>query len=75
MPGAEAGLLPDYKKWSGSQSCTVAYGQGVSVTALQMASVYQTIANGGVKIEPQIVAGTTDDSGRSSPPSPARRPG
>ncbi|MEV6035338.1 penicillin-binding transpeptidase domain-containing protein [Nonomuraea sp. NPDC052116] len=64
VPSAEAGLLPDYKNWSGSQSCTVAYGQGVSVTALQMASVYQTIANGGVKIEPRIVAGTTDTSGR-----------
>ncbi|MEV4798883.1 penicillin-binding protein 2 [Nonomuraea sp. NPDC049421] len=67
VPGAEAGLLPDYKKWSGSQNCTVAYGQGVSVTALQMASVYQTIANGGVKMEPQIVAGTTDASGRFVP--------
>ncbi|WP_449290133.1 peptidoglycan D,D-transpeptidase FtsI family protein [Nonomuraea purpurea] len=67
VPSAEGGLLPDYRKWSGSQSCTVAYGQGVSVTALQMASVYQTIANGGVKIEPQIVAGTTDASDRFVP--------
>ncbi|WP_235854631.1 penicillin-binding transpeptidase domain-containing protein [Nonomuraea aridisoli] len=67
VPNAEAGLLPDYRKWSGSQNCTVAYGQGVSVTALQMASVYQTIANGGVKVEPQIVAGTTDASGRFVP--------
>ncbi|MEV0391409.1 penicillin-binding protein 2, partial [Nonomuraea sp. NPDC050643] len=67
VPGAEAGLLPGYKQWSGSQNCTVAYGQGVSVTGLQMASVYQTIANGGVKIEPQIVAGTTDASGRFVP--------
>ncbi|MFG2072723.1 penicillin-binding transpeptidase domain-containing protein [Nonomuraea maritima] len=67
LPNAEAGLLPDYRKWSGSQNCTVAYGQGVSVTALQMASVYQTIANGGVKIEPQIVAGATDGSGRFVP--------
>ncbi|MGP3930666.1 penicillin-binding transpeptidase domain-containing protein [Nonomuraea sp. KM88] len=73
VPGAEAGLLPDYKKWSGSQSCTVAYGQGVSVTALQTASVYQTIANGGVKIDPQIVAGTTDPSGRFVPAPPGKR--
>lgn len=64
VPGEGAGLLPDYKSWSGSQRCTVAYGQGVSVTALQMASVYQTIANGGVRIEPQIIAGTTDLTGR-----------
>ncbi|MFI6388299.1 peptidoglycan D,D-transpeptidase FtsI family protein [Nonomuraea sp. NPDC050540] len=64
VPGEEAGLLPDYKTWSGSQSCTIAYGQGVSVTALQMASVYQTIANGGVRVPPQIVAGTTGEDGR-----------
>ncbi|WP_456238120.1 peptidoglycan D,D-transpeptidase FtsI family protein [Nonomuraea cypriaca] len=73
VPSAEAGLLPDYKNWSGSQSCTVAYGQGVSVTALQMASVYQTIANGGVKVEPQIVAGTTDPSGRFVPAPAGKR--
>ena len=30
-PGERPGLLPDYKNWSGSQSCTIAYGQGVSV--------------------------------------------
>ncbi|NUR90071.1 MAG: penicillin-binding protein 2 [Nonomuraea sp.] len=64
VPGEEAGLLPDYRTWNGSQSCTVAYGQGISVTALQMASVYQTIANGGVRIEPQIIAGSTDANGR-----------
>ncbi|NRQ36563.1 penicillin-binding protein 2 [Nonomuraea sp. NN258] len=73
VPSAEAGLLPDYRKWSGSQSCTVAYGQGVSVTALQMASVYQTIANGGVKVEPQIVAGTTDQTGRFVPAPPGKQ--
>jgi cell division protein FtsI (penicillin-binding protein 3) len=31
------------------------YGQGVSSTALQTAQVYQTIANGGVKVQPRIV--------------------
>ncbi|WP_245898743.1 penicillin-binding transpeptidase domain-containing protein [Nonomuraea indica] len=73
VPGAGAGLLPDHKGWSGSQSCTVAYGQGVSVTALQMASVYQTIANGGVKVEPQLVAGTTDTGGRFVPAPPGKQ--
>lgn len=71
--GEEAGLLPDYKVWSGSQSCTVAYGQGVSVTALQMASVYQTIANGGIRMQPRIVAGSTDASGRYVPAAPGKR--
>ncbi|WP_203951004.1 peptidoglycan D,D-transpeptidase FtsI family protein [Planotetraspora mira] len=64
VPGEEEGLLPAYQDWSGSQRCTIAYGQGISVTALQMASVYQTIANGGVRITPSIIAGTTDEHGR-----------
>ncbi|MFI6497552.1 peptidoglycan D,D-transpeptidase FtsI family protein [Nonomuraea typhae] len=73
VPGEEAGLLPDYKSWSGSQSCTIAYGQGVSVTALQTASVYQTIANGGVRIAPQMVAGTTGPDGRFVPAPPGKQ--
>ncbi|MEW9528013.1 peptidoglycan D,D-transpeptidase FtsI family protein [Microbispora sp. NPDC049125] len=67
LAGEEAGLLPGWQTWSGSQRCTIAYGQGISVTALQMASVYQTIANGGVRVTPTIVAGTTDEHGRLVP--------
>ncbi|GAA2909229.1 cell division protein FtsI [Streptosporangium fragile] len=73
LPGEEAGLLPDWKTWSGSQRCTVSYGQGVSVTALQTASVYQTIANGGVRVTPQIVAGTTAENGAFVPSAPGKR--
>ncbi|MEU4540212.1 penicillin-binding protein 2 [Streptosporangium sp. NPDC023825] len=73
LPGEEAGLLPDWKNWSGSQRCTIAYGQGVSVTALQTASVYQTIANGGVRVTPQIVAGTTGENGVFTPSPPGRQ--
>ncbi|MFF0305900.1 peptidoglycan D,D-transpeptidase FtsI family protein [Streptosporangium sp. NPDC004379] len=69
----EAGLLPDWRNWSGSQRCTIAYGQGVSVTALQTASVYQTIANGGVRVAPRIVAGTTDERGVLTPAAPGAR--
>ncbi|MFF5204612.1 peptidoglycan D,D-transpeptidase FtsI family protein [Streptosporangium sp. NPDC000396] len=69
----EAGLLPDWRKWSGSQRCTIAYGQGVSVTALQTASVYQTIANGGVRVTPQIVAGTTTQNGVFVPSAPGKQ--
>ncbi|MBG0829511.1 penicillin-binding protein 2 [Planomonospora sp. ID67723] len=71
--GEEAGLLPSWQDWSGSQRCTIAYGQGISVTALQTASVYQTIANGGVRVTPSIVAGTTDDQGAFTPAAAGRQ--
>ncbi|WP_344057070.1 penicillin-binding protein 2, partial [Sphaerisporangium rubeum] len=71
--GEEAGLLPKRETWSGSQRCTIAFGQGVSVTALQMAGVYQAIANGGVRVAPRVVAGTTGADGGFVPaPAPKR---
>jgi cell division protein FtsI (penicillin-binding protein 3) len=39
----------------------------VSVNALQTASVYATIANGGVRVAPNLIAGTTDDKGAFTP--------
>ena len=44
-----------------------AFGQGVGVTAIQMASVYATIANGGVRVQPTLVAGTTNSAGKFRP--------
>jgi cell division protein FtsI/penicillin-binding protein 2 len=52
-PGETAGLLPSY--WSGSTIGNVPIGQGVSVTAMQLASVYGAIANGGVWRQPHLV--------------------
>ena len=46
------------------------FGQGVSVTALQAVSVYQAIANDGLRIPPRLVAGTTLDGVRKDLPRP-----
>jgi cell division protein FtsI (penicillin-binding protein 3) len=72
LPGESAGILQDSEEWSGVRAANVAIGQGVSVTTLQMASIFQTIANDGVRIEPRIVESVTDPRGRVSPaPEPA----
>ena len=47
FPGESAGILPPVDPWSGVSLATMAFGQGIAVTPLQMASVYATIANGG----------------------------
>jgi cell division protein FtsI (penicillin-binding protein 3) len=64
FPGESRGILANVKDWSGSQRYTVLFGQGLSVNALQAAGVYQTIANDGVRVAPQLVDGTRDASGR-----------
>lgn len=75
LPGESSGILPPVAEWSGSQRYTIPFGQGVSVTALQVASVYATVANNGVRVAPRIVKGTVDASGRftAAQAAPSRR--
>nr|WP_281371841.1 penicillin-binding protein 2 [Streptomyces abyssomicinicus] len=64
LPGATSGILARPEDWSTSQQYTIPFGQGVSVNALQAASVYSTVANGGVRVEPTLVRGTRGPDGR-----------
>jgi cell division protein FtsI (penicillin-binding protein 3) len=74
LPDPSNGLLPPPSKWWGDERYTLAFGQGVAATAVQMAGVYATIANGGVRVDPSIVAGTTGPSGKYVPaPRPHRQ--
>jgi cell division protein FtsI (penicillin-binding protein 3) len=63
FPGESAGILADYKNWSGSQRYTVLFGQGLSVNAVQAAGVFQTIANDGLRMPPRLVDGYVSGSG------------
>lgn len=73
LPGVTNGSLPQPAQWWGNERYTLSFGQGVAANAVQMASVYATIANGGVRVQPSIVAGTTTASGQFSPaPAPSR---
>jgi cell division protein FtsI (penicillin-binding protein 3) len=67
LPAQSNGILYPVSKWWGDERYTLAFGQGVAVTAVQMASVYATIANGGVRVTPSVVAGTSGASGRFVP--------
>jgi cell division protein FtsI/penicillin-binding protein 2 len=66
FPGESSGLRPS---WSGSSIGTVPIGQGVSVTAIQLASVYAAIANDGEWIQPHLV----DHVAGKAPVRPKRR--
>lgn len=75
LPADSKGLLPKPADWSGTSIANIPIGQGVSTTVLQVASVYATIANNGVRVQPTIVKGQRDASGRTvaAAPSPKRR--
>lgn len=63
LPNESAGLLPSLEQWSGGTFANLPIGQGLSMTTLQMASIYQTLANGGERIEPRIIKEATGPDG------------
>jgi cell division protein FtsI (penicillin-binding protein 3) len=72
LPGETQGLLQPPSKWAADERYTLAYGQGIAVNAIQMASVYATIANGGVRVTPRLVAGTYNAAGQYTPAAPSK---
>lgn len=49
FPGERSGRLPARSKWRPIEQATLAFGNGISVTALQLAQAYATVANDGIK--------------------------
>ncbi len=55
LPGESSGILTPPKLWSKVQFATIAFGQGISTTPLQMAMAFAAIANGGDLLKPHVV--------------------
>ena len=71
LPGESAGILHPVSDWSASSAPTIAFGQGYSVTAMQATDVFATIANNGVRVTPNVIAGTTSADGTYMPSKPS----
>ena len=66
FPGESGGLLPDPtnpNQWSGTTFPTLAFGQGLSLNAVQAASVYAPIANDGVRVSPRLISSYSRNDG------------
>ncbi len=68
LQGESDGLLPRPKNWLPITRDTVAFGQGLSVNAVQMAAAIAAVANGGVYVQPSLVQGYVDSDGELTPP-------
>lgn len=75
LQGESPGILHPVDEWSGTTFPAVSFGQSYSVTAAQATSVFATIANGGVRVQPTLIAGYTDGEGNfiAAPSSEPRR--
>jgi cell division protein FtsI (penicillin-binding protein 3) len=65
LPGEAAGVLrPRGRAWFEVETAIASFGQGVSVTTIQLATAFASIANGGRLLEPILVRRITDGRGR-----------
>lgn len=61
-PGEVKGWLPTTDQWSSSSIGTIPFGQGISVTPLQLARALGAIANGGTLVTPHFLAEVPGDA-------------
>ncbi|HET6363976.1 MAG TPA: penicillin-binding protein 2, partial [Nitrospirota bacterium] len=76
IPGEISGQLKDYHLWSGVSIGSIAIGQEIGVTPMQMAAAYCALANGGMLVKPYIVSEIVDrdgGEGKRFGPQPVRR--
>ena len=64
------GYMEYYDLWTESELATHAFGQGLTVTLLQLANAYCALANGGILMQPHIVKTIRHDDNTTSPNDP-----
>lgn len=72
FPHESAGLLRSWKRWRPVDHANASFGQGVSVTPVQLASAFAAIANDGVLLEPRLVSARRRPGGEWQPEAPAK---
>lgn len=66
FPGESAGLLNSTTVWENDRIKRYVsnFGQGISVSPIQSAMMYQAVANKGVRLQPQLIDGCVDANGK-----------
>ena len=65
LPGESAGLLQPLDRWHRRAAAYISFGQGLSVTALQMATAFAAVANGGLVVRPYVLEAVGKDGVRA----------
>lgn len=67
LPGEIHGLVRPLERWSDASLASLSMGQEIGVTAVQMAGLFGTIANGGVRVKPRIVRAIRESGSQEVP--------
>ena len=63
LPGEVPGYLRSKSQWYGVDLATISFGQGISVSAMQLAGAVSAVANGGTLMQPYVLEKVLDDKG------------
>lgn len=63
FPGENAGVFPKPEKWNATSLPTIAIGQGITVSPLQLAVLTAVVANGGLRVAPHFLRGLVHPGG------------
>ncbi len=63
LPGETGGLIQPFYQWNDFSMAMVSFGEGISVSALQLAMMVSTVANGGELLKPRIVREVLSENG------------
>jgi cell division protein FtsI (penicillin-binding protein 3) len=63
LPGEGKGIVPHPRYWPPIVLDTISFGQGISVTGIQLVTALSAIANGGMLMKPYIVERITSEKG------------
>ncbi len=64
LPWETRGILHNYKRWANISLANIAFGQGVSVTPIQLTAAISAVANGGNYYQPRLYRSIVDRKGR-----------
>ena len=64
LPGEALGLMPEYKNFNEVELATSSFGQGFTITPIQMLAGVNAVANNGVMVKPHVVKQFVDKDGR-----------
>ena len=63
LPGESSGQLAAPRKWGAIELATISFGQGISVTSLQLVTALSAVANGGYLMKPYVIEKIVDPEG------------
>jgi len=55
LSGESPGIVPPVGRWGPVETANIAFGQGIAITPLQLATAFSVLANGGIYVEPKLL--------------------